>query len=110
MTRRTSSSSMSTRAPSIANSAISIKMRNLALQGKPVIDISLKGDNGRHGSYVSSFSTMDTLEGEVAVTAPHDTRFDDIEISFIGTCRLEPCRDPQLTTNPYRRRKRDLCW
>lgn len=75
---------MSTRAPSIANSAISIKMRNFALQGKPVIDISLKGDNGRHGSYVSSFSTMDTLEGEVAVTAPHDTRFDDIEISFIG--------------------------
>ncbi|EOD43647.1 putative arrestin domain-containing protein [Neofusicoccum parvum UCRNP2] len=82
MTRR--GSSMSSYAPSIANSSISIKMRNLAMQGKPVVDISLKGEAGRHGSYVTSFSTMDKLEGEVAVTAPHDTRFDDIEIAFVG--------------------------
>ncbi|KAH7065417.1 arrestin [Macrophomina phaseolina] len=60
-------------------------MRNFAMQGKPIIDISLKGEHGPHGSYISSFSTMDTLEGEVAITAPHDTRFDDIEICFVGT-------------------------
>ncbi|OMP82372.1 hypothetical protein BK809_0006682 [Diplodia seriata] len=75
---------MSARTPSIANSAISVKLRNLAMQGKPVIDISLRGESGPHGSYITSFSTMDKLEGEVSVTAPHDTRFDDIEIAFVG--------------------------
>ncbi|OJD35834.1 arrestin domain-containing protein [Diplodia corticola] len=83
MSRR-SSSAMSARSPSIAHSAISIKMRNFAMQGKPVIDISLNGETGSHGSYVTSVSTMDKLEGEVSVTAPRDTRFDDIEIAFVG--------------------------
>lgn len=76
---------MSSCADSVANSAISIRLRNLAMQAKPVIDISLKREHGAHGSYISSFSTMDKLEGEVSVTAPHDTRFDDIEIAFVGT-------------------------
>ncbi|KAB2580899.1 Bul1 [Lasiodiplodia theobromae] len=75
---------MSSYTPSITNSAISIKMRNFAMQGKPVVNISLNGESGPHGSYVTSFSTMDKLEGEVSVTAPHDTRFDDIEIAFVG--------------------------
>lgn len=94
---------MSSYAPSIANSAISIKMRNFAMQGKPVIDISLNGES----SYVTSFSTMDKLEGEVSVTAPHDTRFDDIEIAFVGTYLFSPA-EPQ-PTNPYHRPIEHIC-
>ena len=83
---------MSSYTPSVANSAISIKMRNFAMQGKPVVDISLKNESGPHGGYVSSFSTLDKLEGEVSVTAPHDTRFDNLEIAFIGTYLSAPCQ------------------
>lgn len=31
---------------------------------------------------------MDTIEGTVTITAPHDIRFEDIDIAFTGKRRL----------------------
>jgi hypothetical protein len=63
---------------------LSNKMRNLALHHNPVVDISLGNSHGTHGTWVTSYSTMDTVEGAVSITAAHDTPFEDIEISFSG--------------------------
>ncbi|KAF2731568.1 arrestin [Polyplosphaeria fusca] len=76
---------------------IGYKVRNIAHYGQPDIDISLEGEHGTHGTYVTSFSTMDTIRGTVTITAKHDTRFEDIDISFIGTAHTFVDR---LTTTP----------
>jgi len=56
--------------------------------GQPTIDIVLKGNNGGpRNDWVTSYSTMDTIEGTIEVTALHDTRFEDIEIAFTGEWR-----------------------
>lgn len=52
---------------------------------RPQISITIDGDdptayNGRLGS----FSTLETIKGEVNITAISDTRFDDIQITFEG--------------------------
>jgi hypothetical protein len=60
-------------------------MLQIAHYGQPAIEIEL--DDSRHGtqgSYVTSYSTMDTIEGTVKITAPHDTRFEDVQIAFTG--------------------------
>lgn len=70
-------------------SQISYKVRNLAQLGRPVIDIQLSDTlSGVRGSYVTSYSTMDRIEGTVNITAHNDTRFDDIEIAFVGECHV----------------------
>lgn len=64
---------------------ISYRMLQIAHYGQPTIEIEL--DDSRHGtqgSYVTSYSTMDTLEGTVTISTQHDTRFEDIEIAFTG--------------------------
>lgn len=61
------------------------RMLRAANHGQPVIEIEL--DDTRHGtqgSYVTSYSTMDTVEGTVKITAPHDTRFENVQIAFTG--------------------------
>lgn len=60
------------------------KMRSLALNHKPLVEISLNNSHGVHGNWVTSYSTMDTIEGTVSITAAHDTPFEEIEISFSG--------------------------
>jgi hypothetical protein len=60
------------------------KVRNVTHYGEPTIEIELKGNGGPRNSWVTSYSTMDTIEGTVTVTALHDTRFEDIDIAFIG--------------------------
>lgn len=60
------------------------RVRNLALAQQPTINIFLKGAHGAYGAYVTSFTTMDKLEGTVSITAKHDTRFDELEIAFTG--------------------------
>jgi hypothetical protein len=52
--------------------------------GQPSIEISLKGTDGPRNTWVTSYSTMDTIEGSVKITATHDTRFEDIDIAFVG--------------------------
>lgn len=63
-------------------------MRTLAAHGKPTIEIELGGGHGMHGKWVTSYSTMDTIEGAVSVVAPHDTPFEDIEIAFVGKFQI----------------------
>jgi hypothetical protein len=61
------------------------RMLRVANHGLPNIEIVL--DDSRHGttgSYVTSYSTMDTIEGTVKITTQHDTRFEDVQIAFTG--------------------------
>ncbi|KAF2681140.1 hypothetical protein K458DRAFT_372635 [Lentithecium fluviatile CBS 122367] len=74
------------------------RMLQIAHYGQPTIEIALdESRHGTQGSYVTSYSTMDTIEGTVAITAPHDTRFEDIQIAFTGTSQVYVDR---LTTTP----------
>ncbi|KAK8162222.1 hypothetical protein IWX90DRAFT_237580 [Phyllosticta citrichinensis] len=66
---------------STSSNPLATKMRHLSILGKPAVAISL---NGEHGSYLTSYSNLDKIEGQVSVTAPNDTRFDELEISLIG--------------------------
>ncbi|OAL47194.1 arrestin [Pyrenochaeta sp. DS3sAY3a] len=75
---------------------IGYKVRNMAHYGQPAIEINLNGSQAR-GTFVTSYSTMDTIEGHVTITAPHDIRFDDIDIAFVGTSHVFVDR---LTTTP----------
>ncbi|KAH4208816.1 hypothetical protein HBH69_109550 [Parastagonospora nodorum] len=64
------------------------KVRNMTHYGQPTIEINLKGTDGPRNTWVTSYSTMDTIEGNVTITALHDTRFENIDIAFIGTCQV----------------------
>lgn len=75
------------------NSAATIATRNPVIGSmmatlqteRPQISIAINRDdltvcNGRLGS----FSTLDTIKGEVSIVGASDIRFDDIQISFEG--------------------------
>ncbi|KAI9803561.1 MAG: hypothetical protein M1825_001904 [Sarcosagium campestre] len=69
--------------------SVKTQMRALAQRGRPQIEISLQGqDNGS----LCTFTTSDKLEGEIAITAQQDARFDDIQITFEGSVKtfVEP--------------------
>lgn len=57
-------------------------MAALAPRSKINVDITLNDD--QQDAYVSSYTTLDSIEGEVSITAPCDTSFDDILITFEG--------------------------
>jgi hypothetical protein len=63
---------------------IGYKVRNIAHHGQPTIDIDLNDSNGHGHKFITSYSSMDTIEGTVTITAQHNTRFEDIDIAFIG--------------------------
>lgn len=73
------------------------KVRNLALAGSPDIEIALNGNEGGPTSFVYTYSTLDRIEGTVTITPKTDTKFDDIEIAFVGeqhtlhTHNMGPC-------------------
>ncbi|GFF99823.1 hypothetical protein IFM53868_10474 [Aspergillus udagawae] len=48
------------------------------------VDITLRNDHDTNGTFMSSFTTGDIIEGTVCLLASKDVRFDNIEISFIG--------------------------
>lgn len=58
------------------------QMKALAPKSKLAVDITL--NDHQHDAFVSSYTTLDRIEGEVSITAPSDTRFDDILITFEG--------------------------
>jgi hypothetical protein len=60
------------------------KVRNITHYGQPTIEINVNGTDGPRNTWVTSYSTMDTLEGNVTITAQYDTRFEDIDIAFVG--------------------------
>ncbi|PWY88347.1 hypothetical protein BO70DRAFT_359787 [Aspergillus heteromorphus CBS 117.55] len=55
-----------------------------AVRSRPKIDISL---SSQKEGLVPSYTTGDVIEGTVTVTVDHDTRFDELEITFEGTSR-----------------------
>ncbi|KAI4134067.1 MAG: hypothetical protein LQ347_001836 [Umbilicaria vellea] len=57
-------------------------LRALTQRTKPVINIILKDED--KNAQALSYTTLDKIEGEVSITAPSDTSFDSIEISFTG--------------------------
>lgn len=59
------------------------KVRTLANMGQPNIEFIMDDSDGPHRS-IPSYSTMDVVSGHIDITAPSDTRFEDIEIAFIG--------------------------
>ncbi|KAK2809741.1 hypothetical protein FQN50_003586 [Emmonsiellopsis sp. PD_5] len=71
--------------------AASITSRNsnafeaFSRRSKPSVVITLKDQEV--SALVNSYTTLDTIEGEVAITADHDTRFENISITFEGTSR-----------------------
>ncbi|GAB7351674.1 hypothetical protein MBLNU459_g2271t1 [Dothideomycetes sp. NU459] len=70
-----SSSSISS---SSTQGAMSSKLRALALGSKPHIDIVLDAPK-------RAYSTLDQIAGKVEITAPVNTRFEDVEIQLNGT-------------------------
>ncbi|KAL6705922.1 hypothetical protein ACN47E_006201 [Coniothyrium glycines] len=77
---------MSSASASLGNQ-IGYKVRNMATHAQPSIDIHLDDSHGPR-RVIGSYSTMDTVEGTVTITAQRDTRFEDIDIAFIGTSRV----------------------
>ncbi|KAF9886853.1 hypothetical protein FE257_010976 [Aspergillus nanangensis] len=55
-----------------------------AYRSRPKVTIELAGQKD---GLVNSYTTGDCIEGSVTVTAEHDTRFDEIEITFEGTSK-----------------------
>jgi hypothetical protein len=64
--------------------SIGERVLNVAHYGQPAIEINLDKTRGTQGNYITSYSTMDTVEGTVSMTAQHDTPFEDVEIAFVG--------------------------
>lgn len=59
-------------------------MRTLALGSKPHINMVLNDER-------SSYSTLDKLSGKVEIAVSHSTRFEDVDIQFIGMlCDVAP--------------------
>ncbi|CAN9204419.1 unnamed protein product [Alternaria alternata] len=96
-----SSSSASSFAPpdrmQSLGSQIGYKVRNISHYGEPTIAIDLNETGGHSHKFITSYSSMDTIEGTVTITAPHDIRFEDIDIAFIGTSQVYVDR---MTTSP----------
>ncbi|KAE8823329.1 hypothetical protein HRS9139_09738 [Pyrenophora teres f. teres] len=68
---------------------IGYKVRNISHHGQPTIVIHLDDDSSGHQQkFVTSYSSMDTLNGTVTITAPHDACFEDIDIAFTGTSQV----------------------
>ncbi|KAF2200140.1 arrestin [Delitschia confertaspora ATCC 74209] len=86
-------SNVSTQPISLRNQ-MGYKVCNMASMRRPAMEINLdKAD----GAWATSYSTMDTISGTVTITATNDTRFDDIDIAFIGEAKTHVER---LTATP----------
>lgn len=71
--------------PAMATSSIitrgSSSLANFTVRSRPKVDIILANQTD---GLVPSFTTGDTIKGTVTITVDHDTRFDDLEITFEG--------------------------
>ncbi|KAJ9629812.1 hypothetical protein H2203_002193 [Taxawa tesnikishii (nom. ined.)] len=72
---------MSSTSMSSVEGRMPTKLRMLGQKVKPDIKIKLQG---ARDAWVSTFSTLDKIEGTVSITAYQDLRFDDVEIQFTG--------------------------
>ncbi|KAF2112120.1 arrestin [Lophiotrema nucula] len=76
---------------------IGSSLQSITHHWQPTIEINIENEQGTQAKWVTSYSTMDTIKGNVSITTNHDTRFDEVEISFIGTSQVYVDR---LTTTP----------
>ncbi|KAF3002486.1 hypothetical protein E8E13_005775 [Curvularia kusanoi] len=90
------SSAARTHPMSSLGNQIGNKVRTLATIGQPNVEFVMDDSDGPRRT-IPSYSTMDTISGHVAITAPADTRFEDIDIAFIGTSHTYVDR---VTTTP----------
>jgi hypothetical protein len=66
-------------------------------------DVDIVLDDEDEHSFVSSYTTLDTISGQVLIKCPKDTTFHDLEISFEGiteTCRYPPTPKSSRTEIP----------
>ena len=61
------------------------RMKDLVVPPKPVIEVTLTDD--QKDKFAPQYTSLDEIKGEVSITAPCDTSFDDIYISFEGSTR-----------------------
>ena len=61
------------------------RVKNIGQKSKPTIEISLCDE--QQDSFIPSYTTLDEIKGEISVSAPVDTTFDDVFITFEGATR-----------------------
>lgn len=66
--------------------SIPAKARNILTHSQVSIDIAIHDAYRQPHKTIPTFSTMEKIEGEVAITALHETRFSDVKILFVGSC------------------------
>ena len=59
------------------------KLKSMAQRPRPEVKISLKGSEGF--STIMTYSTLDTIQGQVFITSPYRTKLRHLDISFIGS-------------------------
>lgn len=64
----------------MSTNTVATLARKIAHHGHPDVDIRLDQHNNREITY----TTSDSLSGEVSITAPHTARFDEVEITLQG--------------------------
>jgi hypothetical protein len=64
----------------MSTNTVATLARKIAHHGHSEVDIRLEQHNNRPITY----TTADSLSGEVSITAPHTVRFDDVEITLQG--------------------------
>ncbi|KAG2417995.1 hypothetical protein HFD88_001095 [Aspergillus terreus] len=62
----------------------SSSLEQFTSRARPKISIDL---DGQQTGLVNSYTTGDCIQGTVTITADHDIRFDDVDITFEGTSR-----------------------
>jgi hypothetical protein len=77
----------------ISRAGPSLNIRNMTAFSKPNVEILLAGSQQNPDAYINSFSTLDQIKGVVKITARHDTRFDDLEITMNGECNIRTLVD-----------------
>ncbi len=61
------------------------RVKSLGQKPKPIIEIILKDQ--QQDQFCPSYTSLDEIKGEVSITAPYDTSFDEVYITFEGTTR-----------------------
>lgn len=61
------------------------RVKNLGQKAKPTVEVNLKDD--QQESSVPSYTSSDEIKGEVTISTPSDTSFDDVYITFEGATR-----------------------
>jgi hypothetical protein len=61
-----------------------LNIRNMTFLSKPDIQISVLEERGTSAKFIKSYSTLDKIEGTATISTKTDTKFDDLEITFVG--------------------------